>query len=563
MRRRRFWTTALGILVSMTASLVYAAWPGRSTFTVGEETTYVTGPLDKHGYVDYVAALNERLRKDITPENNANVLIWQALGPRPEGGRPMPPEYFQWLGIESPPEQGDYLVSWQNYLKEHLKSDAGIDRNAFNDRLARAAQWPWTAKEEPELADWLHQSEKPLALVKEATGRPDYYNPLVPRRTDDWSPGLIAALLPSAQRCREVAAALTCRAMLRVTEGKVDEAWQDLLACHRLGRLVARGGGLIEFLAGIAIDAVASKADLAFLDHAKLESKQVLVCLEDLRKLPPMPAVADKMDSAERFMLLDTMMLTARHGLSFLENLAGENSAPPKGNSFKGKLFTRSIDWDPAYRIANSWYDRCVTGLRLTDRTARLQEMAAFRQDLMLLKQQVASTGVIEKAFMGPKERGEMIGNVLITLMLPAYDKVQGAADRCEQGQRNLHLAFALAAYHRDHGRYPAELDELAPKYLEKVPDDLFSSEPLIYRLEDKGYLLYSVGPNGTDEGGRGYDDAPRGDDLGVRMPVPEPQATKKAATEKGDGSRSDSGLTNALRLLFATVSLTKENTSG
>src|SRR5437660_2738303 len=176
MRRRRLWVTALGLLASVTVSLVYAAWPGSSTFTVGEETTYVTGPLDKHGYVDYVTALNERLRKDITPENNANVLIWQVLGPRPEGGRGMPPEYFQWLGIESPPEQGEYLVSWPNYLKELSKNGAEI--HAYDERRLRAAQWPWTAKDEPELADWLKRNDKPLALMLEATRRAQYYNPL-------------------------------------------------------------------------------------------------------------------------------------------------------------------------------------------------------------------------------------------------------------------------------------------------------------------------------------------------------------------------------------------------
>jgi hypothetical protein len=521
MRRRRFWVTALGILASVAAALIYAAWPGRSTFTISEETTYVSGPLDKYGYVDYVTALNERLRQGITPENNANVLIWQALGPRPEGGKPMPPEYFQWLGIEPPPEEGDYLVGWSNYLKEHVKSNGSSERDPYGDRLARAGKWPWTAKDEPELVDWLHRSEKPLALAMEATRRPEYYNPLVPKRTEDWSPGLLASLVPSVQRCREVGAALSCRAMLRVSEGKVDEAWQDVLACHRLGRQVASGGTLIEFLAGMAIDQIASKADLAFLDHAKLESKQVLSCLEDLRKLPLMPAVADKVDLGERFTLLDTMMLAARHGLQFVGD-----GAPPKGNQFQARLFTRSIDWDPAFRNAKGWYDRLAAGLRLTDRNDRGEEMAAITQDLKTLKQQVANKGILEKAFMGPKDRGELIGNILIGLLLPALEKVQSAADRWEQGQRNLHLAFALAAYHRDHGRYPAELDELAPNYLGKVPDDLFSGNPLIYRLEEGGYLLYSVGPNGTDEGGRGYDD-PRGDDMGIRMPVPDPQAKK------------------------------------
>jgi hypothetical protein len=60
---------------------------------------------------------------------------------------------------------------------------------------------------------------------------------------------------------------------------------------------------------------------------------------------------------------------------------------------------------------------------------------------------------------MGPESRGEMIGNLMITLLLPAFDKVESAAERSEQEQRNLHLAFLLAAYRQDHGRYPEKLD--------------------------------------------------------------------------------------------------------
>jgi hypothetical protein len=99
--------------------------------------------------------------------------------------------------------------------------------------------------------------------------------------------------------------------------------------------------------------------------------------------------------------------------------------------------------------------------------------------------------------------------------------KVQNAADRSEQMQRNLHVAFALGAYHREHGRYPATLDTLAPKYLTQVPDDLFSGKPLLYRPEENGYLLYSVGVNGRDDQGRWFDDDPPGDDPRVRMPLP------------------------------------------
>jgi hypothetical protein len=111
----------------------------------------------------------------------------------------------------------------------------------------------------------------------------------------------------------------------------------------------------------------------------------------------------------------------------------------------------------------------------------------------------------------------------MICLFVPATMKVQQAADRAEQTQRNLHLACALAAYKADEKRYPKTLDALAPRYLPAIPSDLFSGKALIYRPADSGngYLLYSVGVNGRDEEGRGYDDDPRGDDLPVRMPLP------------------------------------------
>jgi hypothetical protein len=113
------------------------------------------------------------------------------------------------------------------------------------------------------------------------------------------------------------------------------------------------------------------------------------------------------------------------------------------------------------------------------------------------------------------------LGDAFAILLMPAVNKVQDAEHRNVQLQQNLHLAFALAAYQREHGRYPATLDALAPKYLPQIPNDLFSGKALIYRPSEKGYLLYSVGVNGQDDGGRSYEDDPAGDDLTVRMPLP------------------------------------------
>jgi hypothetical protein len=120
------------------------------------------------------------------------------------------------------------------------------------------------------------------------------------------------------------------------------------------------------------------------------------------------------------------------------------------------------------------------------------------------------------------KTAGTRIGVILIASALGSFRKVQDAQDRIEQVRRNLRVAFALAAYRADRGRYPAQLADLAPKYLAAVPDDHFAGKSLTYRPTPEGYLIYSVGANGKDDGGRWIYDDPPGDDPCVRMPPPE-----------------------------------------
>jgi hypothetical protein len=116
-------------------------------------------------------------------------------------------------------------------------------------------------------------------------------------------------------------------------------------------------------------------------------------------------------------------------------------------------------------------------------------------------------------------ERGKILGDVLITLLVPVAQKVQFAGSRSAQLSQNLQAAFALAAYHREHGRYPAKLAALVPEYLAELPQDVFADKPLVYRLLAEGYRVYSIGKNLRDERGRSFDDDPPGDDIGVRMP--------------------------------------------
>jgi hypothetical protein len=66
-----------------------------------------------------------------------------------------------------------------------------------------------------------------------------------------------------------------------------------------------------------------------------------------------------------------------------------------------------------------------------------------------------------------------------------------------------LLVSLALQAYHAEHGDYPETLAALSPAYLQAVPDDPFALHaPFRYQRTATGYLLYSIGPDGKDNGG-------------------------------------------------------------
>ena len=122
----------------------------------------------------------------------------------------------------------------------------------------------------------------------------------------------------------------------------------------------------------------------------------------------------------------------------------------------------------------------------------------------------------------------ERLGEIFVAMFLPATSTCAAMEDRCAMDREFTNLAFVLAAYRADHGSYPAKLADLVPKYIVELPRDIFNDAEPHYRRENAGYVLYSVGSNGKDDGGRGFEHGRQGDecrekgwdDLVVRMPA-------------------------------------------
>ncbi len=71
-----------------------------------------------------------------------------------------------------------------------------------------------------------------------------------------------------------------------------------------------------------------------------------------------------------------------------------------------------------------------------------------------------------------------------------------------------LLASYALQAYHAEHGRYPGKLSELIPAYLQAIPNGPFAmNRPLCYKPGGMHAILYSIGPDGIDHGGKASSD--------------------------------------------------------
>lgn len=514
-----------GFALLLVVSQVIATEPAppKPRIPLGKETTFVTGPLDPDGYIDYSAALNAELSRGVKPQTNANALLMQVFGPAPEG-TPLPAAFFQHLGIEPPPADKDYLISCHTFATQRLHLPKEEVEAVLND-WDEAMQQPWSVPDRhPAILAWLEAHEHALDRVVQAAQRPHYYHPLV--SVQDGKPGmLIGALLPSVSLLRASLQGLQVRAMFRLKQGRADAAWQDILASHRLARHLSHGT-LIEYLVGAAGQNLAERSTLVYLATSPPSRQAALARLKDLQALPPLGTVADVVDRCERLIGLDAIQHSARE---CHKGRVGEQEFGPNEPAIRLALefVGADLDWGLILRQANQTYDQLVSAARrpgYADRIAafhKLEKQLTENSENLLDLARVMRLVILKKKEELRQEVSRIVADQFTHLLTPGIKRIGLAEDRLRQRERNLHLAFALAAFHADKGHYPHQLADLAPTYIPAIPDDLFSGQPLIYQRTPTGYRLYSVGENLRDDGGKTRDEDPNADDLVVQMPLP------------------------------------------
>jgi len=96
----------------------------------------------------------------------------------------------------------------------------------------------------------------------------------------------------------------------------------------------------------------------------------------------------------------------------------------------------------------------------------------------------------------------QRVRHPVITLMMPALSKASVNRSVGRGVIDGAAVAIALQRWRRAHGEWPDSLEDLVPELLDDVPIDVFDHQPIRYRLDPQGPLVWAVGPDGVDDGG-------------------------------------------------------------
>jgi hypothetical protein len=480
---------------------------------VSPKTTHIAEPLGADGLPDYQQYTLNLYREGVTPENNAAALIWPALWP----GELSPKDYAivaKELGLDHIPSAADALVPIYKQIEivQREKSNAvhkeSSDPNASGDDATNLqfdlvqntdriydviTEQPWTSEQFPWLAKWAHDNQQPIDQLVEASHRTRCYFPS-PSLIDATNGSLFDMLLPGVQSSREAGRSLAARAMWHLGEHRVDDAWRDLHAAHRIGHLVAQGNTLVEQLVGMAISGIASDGTITLLHQGPLSPEQARKIMADLDNIEYFSGIGDSIDHMERAAFLNAVILLSQRKMD-------QQSLKDVGMSNLEYTKYLSIDWNVALEQGNAYYDRYAAAARLPTHEARKLALAQLGNELDRLTRGFDADSIVA-VLLSRSARSDAAATLMISLLLPALNATIEAQDRQNTTLDLTRLAAALAVYRAEHGAYPQKLDDLVPTVLKKLPVDLFNAKPFIYQQKDDGYLLYSTGENGADDGG-------------------------------------------------------------
>ena len=276
----------------------------------------------------------------------------------------------------------------------------------------------------------------------------------------------IAMLMPHLQRLRVGARLLELEAAVAAHRGRTDDAVEAVVAMFAAARSLDQEPVLLSQLVRMAATGAARERVVWLLSAGVLGDEQ-------LRRLDGELSGADYQESIRR-------------------GLIGERAIGIQTFADPAALGSDALSYRPGFLSSGDEivYLQIMSEMIAAGEFAGSERTRALDRAEAQLKTLAGNTTA---RFRYP----------VTLLIVPALRAFGEAASRNEADRDATRIAVAIERFRLSEGRLPSTIDEIVPKFLDRLPSDPYSSgSKLKYRVDATEYLVYSVGSNGVDDGG-------------------------------------------------------------
>ena len=380
-----------------------------------------------------------------------------------------------------PPRLTD-LVAWQMAFDSVATNQAAAPDRFHSDKVDPESR----AKAATAVLAALKPLEPNLEELRAASARPQSLYPVIYNPDNPWG-----ILLPHLAYIKGAAARLDLRACAELAVGQNDRALEDVRLTLRLGDSLDTEPFLISYLVRIAVLQIASHIVWEGLAEHHWTEAQLKELEEMFQRYDVIGDMKYPLDGERAAGILTADLLS--HGQFTLTELSGGNSS---GGAAAASALGRILP--------EGWYDmEKLSYCRLYN----LQLEGAFdpHNKRVFPTKVAANSKALDKAIGGRNPISAIFieHQILSAVLLPALANLPKRGAQAQVQLDETVIACALERYRLAHGELPDNLQVLSTEYLSTPLHDPITGEPYKYRRDKDSFVLYSVGWNEIDDGGK------------------------------------------------------------
>ncbi len=285
----------------------------------------------------------------------------------------------------------------------------------------------------------------------------------------------ISTLLPNIQDARSVAYVLQYDAMYRGQSGDFAGAIVDCRAQINCARSCGDEPMLIPQLVRMAIRAIAVGQTERLLGQGEPDPDDLAALQRTFAEEAEEPLIAWALRGERGGM--DQFMQTLQEGRMSIKQMQGLLGSG------------RSRGWTGEQILMY------LPGSKVNARAALLERMSRLIEISKLPPEEQVEPLKREKATLAKEP-------YLVREIMPATEKIAEAERRTRSVLRCAAAGLAVERYRHKHGRWPEKLDDLKGEFLSAVPLDPYDQQPVRYRNDGEGVVIWCLGTDRTDDGG-------------------------------------------------------------